>query len=137
MRHGDKVKVHYEGRLDNGSVFDSSHGREPLEFTIGEGNVIEGFENAVHGMQINEEKTIKIKSENAYGKKNERLIFALPRDKFPPELEVGGKLILKSPDGKHQQAVIKEVTSDDVKIDLNHPLAGKDLTFKIKVIGIN
>ena len=137
MKPGTKVKVHYTGNLDDGSVFDSSNGKGPLEFIIGEGQVIQGFEDAVKDMKLNDEKTVKIKSEDAYGGKNHELIFEVPRDKFPPELKSGGKLILKGEDGQHHQAIIEEITQEKVKIDLNHPLAGKDLTFKIKVIEIN
>ena len=137
MKPGDKVKVHYTGTLDDGSVFDSSDGKEPLEFTIGEGQVIAGFENAVKDMELNQEKTIKIKHEEAYGEKHDNLLVKIPRDKFPPQIEVDGRLILKGPDGQHIPAIVSEVKDDLVTIDLNHPLAGKDLTFKIKVIEVN
>ena len=137
MKPGSKVKVHYTGTLSDGTVFDSSEGKEPLEFTIGENQVIAGFENGVKDMKLNEEKTIKIKSEDAYGEKNSQLIISVPRDKFPPEIEVGGTLILKGPNGERLPAVVKEVKNDVVVIDLNHPLAGKDLNFKVKVVAIN
>ena len=137
MKSGDKVKVEYTGTLDDGSVFDSSEGREPLGFTIGENQVIKGFEDGVKEMKLNEEKTIKINPSDAYGEKNEQLIREIPRDKFPPEVQVGGSLILKSPEGQQIPAVVSEVKDDSVTIDLNHPLAGKELTFKVKVVGIN
>ena len=137
MKPGDKVKVHYKGTLNDGTVFDSSDGREPLEFTIGENQVIAGFENGVKDMKLNQEKTIKIKPSDAYGEKNEQLIVNIPRDKFPPKIEVDGKLILKGPQGQNIPAIVKEVKDDIVVIDLNHPLAGEELTFKIKVVGIN
>ena len=137
MKPGSKVKVHYTGTLDDGSVFDSSEGKEPLEFTIGKNQVVEGFENAVRDMIINEEKTVNIKHEEAYGEKQDNLLVQIPRDKFPPELEVGGRLILKGPDGQHMPAIVDKVTDDIVTIDLNHPLAGKDLNFKLKVISVN
>ena len=137
MKQGDKVKVHYTGTFNDETVFDSSEGKEPLEFTIGNGQVIAGFENAVKEMSLNQEKTFKIKQEEAYGEKLEQLIVKVPRDKFPPKIEVEGRLILKGPDGQHIPAVVSEVNDDMVTIDLNHPLAGKDLTFKIKVVEVN
>ena len=137
MNPGDKIKIHYTGTLNDGTVFDSSDGREPLEFTIGANQVIAGFENGVKDMKLNQEKIIKIKPQDAYGEKNEQLIVSIPREKLPPEIEVDGKLILKGPQGQNIPAVIKEVKDDDVVIDLNHPLAGEELTFKVKVVGIN
>ena len=137
MKPGSKVKVHYTGTLNDGTVFDTSDGRGPLEFTIGKNQVIPGFENEIKTMKLNEEKTIKIKSKDAYGEKNEHLIINVPRDKFPTEIEVGGRLVLKGPQWQNIPAVVHEVNKDSVIIDLNHPLAGKELNFKIKIVGIN
>ena|SRR3989338_3267204 len=137
MKPGSKVKVHYTGTLDDGTVFDSSEGKQPLEFTIGEGNVIPGFENGVKEMKLNEEKTIKISSKDAYGERDERMVVSVPRDKFPPEVQAGGTLILKGPNGERLPAAVKEVKEDIVFIDMNHPLAGKELNFKVKVVGIS
>lgn len=137
MKPGSKVKVHYTGTFSDGTVFDSSEGKEPLEFTIGESQVISGFENAVKDMGLNQEKTIKINPEEAYGNRDERMVVSIPRGKLPQEAEKGGKLILKGPQGQQLPAVITEVTEDIVKVDLNHPLAGKELTFKVKVVEIN
>ena len=137
MNQGSKVKVHYTGTLSDGSVFDSSERREPLEFTIGSNQMVAGFENNIKDMKLNEEKTFNIKPNDAYGEKNEQLIKEIPRDKFPPEVQVGGRLILKSPQGQSIHAVVSEVKNDSVTIDLNHPLAGKELTFKVKVVEIN
>lgn len=137
MNQGDKVKVHYTGSLSDGSVFDSSEGRDPLGFIIGNGEVISGFENEIRKMKLNEEKTITIKAKDTYGEKNSQLIISMPRDKFPPEIEVGGRLVMKSPQGQQIPAFVSEVKEDAVIIDLNHPLAGKELNFKIKVVGIN
>lgn len=137
MKPGSKVKVHYTGTLNDGTVFDTSEGKNPLEFTIGENQVIPEFENGVKSMQLNEEKTINIKAENAYGQRNEKLIVRVPRERFPPEIEVGGLLVLKGHERQQIPAVVQEVNQDVVVIDLNHSLAGKDLTFKIKVISIN
>ncbi len=139
MKLGDKVRVHYTGTLDDGTVFDSSIGREPFEFTVGEGNVISGFENAVKEMKVDEEKTVTIKSDEAYGPRQNQLVWAIPKDKFPANVnpEVGGQLVLKGPTGEQVPATVSNVTDKEITIDLNHPLAGKDLTFKIKIVGIS
>jgi len=137
MKPGSKVKVHYTGTLSDGSVFDSSEGKEPLEFTIGEKQVIPGFENGVKEMKMNEEKTIKINAKEAYGERDERMVVSVPRDKFPPDVQAGGTLILKGPNGERFPAVVKEVKENEVFIDMNHPLAGKELNFKVKVVAIN
>ena len=137
MKSGDKIKVHYTGTLNDGTIFDSSERRDPLEFTIGNNEVIAGFENGVKDMKLNQEKTITINPKDAYGEKNQQLIISVPRDKFPPKIEVGGRLILKGPQGQNIPAFVNEVNENNVVVDLNHPLAGKELTFKIKVIEIN
>ena len=137
MKPGTKVKVHYTGTLNDGSIFDSSEGKEPLEFTIGENQVIKGFEDGVKAMKLNEEKTIKINPNEAYGEVNQQLIISVPREKFPPEIEVNGRLIMKGPQGQQIPAIIKEVRDNVVIIDMNHPLAGKELNFKVKVVWIN
>ena len=137
MKPGAKVKVHYTGTLSDGTVFDSSEGKQPLEFTTGNNQVIPGFENGIKGMNLNDEKTIKIEAKEAYGERDERMVVAVPRSKFPPEIEAGGQLLLKGPEGQRIPAKIKEVKDNEVIIDLNHPLAGKELNFKVKVVGIN
>ena len=137
MKNGTKIKVHYTGTLNDGTVFDSSKGKQPLEFTLGNGEVIPGFENQVKEMNLNQEKTFKITSKDAYGEIDSRLIAKIPRDKFPPEVQAGGRLVLKGPQGQNIPAVVTDVKDDFVTIDLNHPLAGKELTFKVKVVGIN
>ena len=137
MNQGTKVKIHYTGTLNDGKIFDSSEGREPLEFTIGNNQVIKGFEDGIKGMKLNDEKTIKIKAKDAYGERDERMVASVPRDKFPPEVQAGGTLLLKGPNGERLPAVVKEVKDNIVVIDMNHPLAGKELNFKIKVVGIN
>jgi FKBP-type peptidyl-prolyl cis-trans isomerase 2 len=137
VEKGDKVKVDYTGSLDDGTVFDSSEGKTPLEFEAGTGKVIKGFDEAVLGMKEKEEKTVKIKSEDAYGVRNPQLTQTVPKDKLPPqELKPGMMLLLKSPDGQSIPAKIAEVNDDGAVIDLNHPLAGKDLKFKIKVVEV-
>ena len=112
MKPGDKVKVHYIGTLNDGTTFDSSDGREPLEFIIGNGEVISGFENTVKDMNLNEEKTVVIKPEEAYGEKNEQLIINVPMEKLPPKIDVGGRLILKGPNGQNVPAIVTEVKED-------------------------
>jgi len=137
MKPGTKVKVHYTGTLSDGTVFDSSEGKEPLEFTIGENRVIAGFENGIKEMKVNEEKSIKIPAKEAYGEREEELVTKVPKDKFPPEIQVGGQLLLKGPEGQRIPAAIKEIKDNEVIIDLNHPLAGKELNFKVKVVAVN
>ena len=137
MKPGSKVKVNYTGTLNDGTVFDSSEGKEPLEFTIGESQVIPGFENGIKEMKLNQEKTIKVKPSEAYGEKHEKLIMKLPRKKFPKEIEANGRLILKGSEGQQIPAMITEINDKEVTIDINHPLAGKELNFKVKVVAIN
>jgi peptidylprolyl isomerase len=137
MKPGSKVKVHYTGTLSDGTVFDSSEGKQPLEFAIGSNQVIPGFENGIKGMKLNEEKNINILAKDAYGERDERMVVSVPRDKFPPEVEAGGTLILKGPNGERMPAAVTEVKEDEVIVDLNHPLAGKDLNFRVKVVAID
>jgi len=139
IKNGDKVKVEYTGTLDNGNVFDSSekHGK-PLEFEIGAGMIIPGFEKAVIGMKKGEEKEIKLKPEQAYGEHNPQLIKKIPRDQLPKEQEPkqGMILMLNLPSGQQVPARIAQVTDQEITIDLNHPLAGKTLNFKIKIVDV-
>lgn len=139
VKKGDKVKVEYEGKLEDGTVFDSSkkHGK-PLEFEVGAGHIIKGFEDAVIGMKKGQEKEITIKPSDAYGDPNPKLVQEVPRDKLPQKQEVkaGMMLVMSLPDGNQIPARIVKVTKDTVTIDLNHPLAGKTLKFKIKLVEI-
>jgi len=139
VKNGSKVKIKYEGKLDDGTVFDSSekHG-QPLEFEVGAKKVIPGFEQAVMGMKKGDEKEFKLTPAEAYGDPNPDLIKKIPKDKLPQgqEPKQGMVLGLKTPDGKQFPARITEVSDNDITIDLNHPLAGKNLNFKIKVIDI-
>lgn len=138
IENGKKVKVHYTGTLDDGSVFDSSEGRDPLEFTLGEGKVIKGFEEAVKEMNVDEEKDIKIEAKEAYGEQRAELIKKVPKDQLPKDQEpkVGMVLAVGLPNGQQIPARITEVGEADVTIDLNHPLAGKNLNFKLKVVEV-
>ncbi len=137
-KNGDTVKVHYTGKLDNGNVFDTSENREPLEFTLGEGQVIPGFENAVVGMQPGESKTTAIPAEEAYGEHHEEMVIQVPRDQFPPDVqpEVGQQLQVRQQNGQSFVVNVTDVSDDTVTLDANHPLAGENLTFDISLVEI-
>ena len=134
----DKVKVHYKGTLKNGEVFDSSEGRDPLEFTLGQGQVIPGFENGIQGMEINEVKTIDIPAAQAYGEIKQELIQIVPKANVPEEIkpEVGMRLVSKTPNGQEIPIIVTEVAEETITIDANHPLAGKDLVFEVTLVEI-
>lgn len=137
--NGDTVQVHYTGSLGDGSVFDSSEGGSPLDFTVGSGQVIPGFDKAVTGMNIGEKKTFTIPAEEAYGEHDPRMVQDVPRTELPPEmtLEIGMQLSASSPDGRELRLVITEISDETVRLDANHPLAGEDLTFAIELVAIN
>jgi peptidylprolyl isomerase len=134
---GTTVRVHYTGRLEDDRVFDSSTGGEPLEFTVGEGRVIPGFEQAVVGMQVGEKRTITIPPEQAYGPRDDEMIAEVERDKFPPDIapEVGQQLQMKQ-QGQTYIVTVAEVTDETVKLDANHPLAGKELIFDVELVEV-
>jgi len=143
---GDKVTVHYTGRLEGGEVFDSSECREddcgcdsgPLEFTIGEGNVIPGFEQAIIGMNPGDTKTVVIPVDQAYGERIDEMVAVVDRQDIPPDLilEVGNQLEVTQQDGSAFPVIITEVTETSVTLDANHPLAGKELTFDLRLVVI-
>lgn len=137
-KQGDKVKVNYTGKLGDGTVFDSSEDREPLEFTIGSGQVIPGFDEGVAGMNPGESKTITIPSDQAYGPHHDDLVMVVGRAEFPEELspEVGDYLQLRQPDGGMVVVAVTNVSDEDVTLDGNHPLAGQDLTFDVNLVEI-
>ncbi len=137
-KNGDTVKVHYTGKLENGTVFDTSENREPLEFTVGEGQVIPGFENAVVGMQPGESKTAQIPAKEAYGEHHEEMVIQGPRDQFPPDVEpeVGQQLQVRQQHGQSFVVNVTDVSDDTVTLDANHPLAGQNLTFDISLVDI-
>lgn len=139
VKENDKVKVHYTGKLNNGQVFDSSLERDPLEFTVGQGQMIPGFEKGVMGMEVNEKKTINIPSDEAYGERREELLKEVSNEQLPPDLkpEVGMGLVSKTPEGQEMQLVVAEVKDNSIIVDANHPLAGHDLTFELEVVGID
>ena len=138
VKNGDTVKVHYHGKLNDGTTFDSSAGREPLEFEVGSGMVIPGFDEGVVGMTVGEKKTINIPAENAYGPVEEERILEFPIDRFPPDMkpEVGMALNMSNGQGDQIPVVITEVKEDAVILDANHPLAGQDLIFNIELVEI-
>ena len=138
VKNGDKVKVHYHGRLTSGETFDSSEGREPLEFEVGSGMVIKGFDDGVTGMKVGEKKTVNIAAEQAYGEKNQDMVIEYPRSQFPPhiELKLGEQLVMSSASGQQFQVKIAEIKEDVVLLDANHPLAGEELIFDIELVEI-
>ncbi|MEQ9439529.1 MAG: peptidylprolyl isomerase [Cyclobacteriaceae bacterium] len=135
---GDTVKVHYSGTLEDGSEFDSSRKRnEPLEFTLGQGQMIAGFEKAVDGMEVGENKKVTIVSQEAYGEKRKEMIMEVPKENFPPDItpELGQQLAVNT-QGKQVPVTVTDVHDDVVVLDANHPLAGKDLIFDIELVEI-
>ena len=138
VKKGDKVKVHYHGRLDNGETFDKSEGREPLEFEVGSGMVIKGFDDGVTGMVVGDKKTINIPFDEAYGPRNPDMMIEMPKDRFPKdmEVEVGMPLGMSDGQGQQYQVVVAEVKDDVVILDANHPLAGQDLVFDLELVEI-
>ena len=138
IKKNNTVKVHYVGTLDDGSIFDKSKEDSPLEFIVGAGQLIPGFENAVEGMSLNEEKNIKIKADDAYGQRNEDLVKDFPRSFFPNGFnpENGALLTLEDNMGRPIPGIVKSVSVEKITLDLNHPLAGKNLNFKIQVTNI-
>ena len=141
VKKGDKLKVEYTGKLEDGTIFDSTtrDGKtQPLEFEAGAGQLIKGFDDAVIGMEKGDEKEIKLKPEDAYGLHKKEMMQKVPKDKLPKEQEPqpGMVLLLGTPDGRKFPVKVAEVTDKEVTIDLNHPLAGKTLDFKIKVVEV-
>jgi peptidylprolyl isomerase len=133
---GDTVKVHYRGTLQDGTVFDSSEGREPLEFEVGGGQVIPGFDAAVIGLEPGDTVTVTIPAAEAYGEHNEAGLQSFPLSAFPSPPQVGWALELASPTGERVPAMVAEVGDDSAVLDFNHPLAGQDLTFEIELVEI-
>lgn len=132
------MKVHYTGSLEDGTVFDSSEGREPLEFTVGENKVIPGFENAVVGMAIGDKKKETIPAENAYGPHRDDMILEIARDQLPENIEpeVGLQLQMTTTNGQQVPVKITELEESKIKLDANHPLAGKNLVFDLELVEV-
>ena len=138
VKSGDTVNVHYTGKLEDGTVFDNSVGRDPLQFTVGNGQVIPGFEQAVVGMSGGESKTIKIPADEAYGPHREDMILVIERSRFPADLklEIGQHLQMRHADGRDDVVTVTAASESDVTLDANHPLAGKELAFDIRLAEI-
>lgn len=138
-KQGDTVHVHYKGSLEDGQIFDTSEGRDPLSFTIGGGQVIPGFEEAVVGMSLNEKKNVTIPVDKAYGPRNEELVLTIPKEQVPPDInpEVGQKLQMQGPNNQPVIVEVTEVVEEHIKLDANPPLAGKDLVFDIELVEIS
>ncbi len=139
VEKGKFVSVAYKGTLEDGEVFDTSEGRQPLEVQVGAGQLIEGFEKALVGMTLNEKKVFTLEPEEAYGNRDESLTRDFAREEIPAEMnpEVGMTVGLTTPDGRQMPAQIVSVDDEKVTVDLNHPMAGKSLTFAIEVVGIS
>ncbi len=135
---GDRVKVHYTGSFEDGDIFDSSMNGQPLEFTIGEGKIISGFENGVIGMSIGEKKTLKLEPKDAYGEYNEDLSFQVDLEEFPVDEmpELGSELEFVGPEGESIIMSVVDIDDNKVSLDANHPLAGQELTFEIELVEI-
>jgi peptidylprolyl isomerase len=138
VKNGDTVRVHYHGRLTNGATFDSSEGREPLEFQVGAGMVIKGFDNGVLEMQVGDKKTVQIPVDQAYGPKNEELIMDFPKANIPADLnpEVGMELQMSNAQGQVFPVKVAAVGTEFITLDANHPLAGEELIFDIELVEI-
>lgn len=138
VKSGDTVRIHYTGTLNDGEVFDSSSGREPLEFTVGSGQIIPGLDAALPGMEVGEKKTVEVPVDEAYGPVDPGNRQAVPRAEIPDHipLDPGTQLQLQSPQGQVMPVTVVEVTDENVTLDANHPLAGCDLTFNIELVEI-
>jgi peptidylprolyl isomerase len=137
-KSGDEVSVHYKGTLDDGSVFDQSHPEQPLKFKLGSKQVISGFEKAVEGMAIGDSKTFTIAAGEAYGERRDDLVLEVNRDRVPPDVDpkIGQRYEMEKESGEKFRVTVTNVTEELVTLDANHPLAGKDLTFDIELVGI-
>jgi peptidylprolyl isomerase len=138
IKAGDTISVNYSGSFEDGTVFDSSEGKQPLKFTVGSGQLIKGFDDAVMGMKEGEKKTVTLPPEDAYGVRQEGMIIDIPKEQIPEDmkLEIGMRLHLRDPQGNPIPALVAEVTEDTVKMDANHPMAGKTLIFEIEIAEI-
>lgn len=137
-KSGDTVRIHYTGTLADGTQFDSSAGRDPLEFALGGGQVIPGFDSAVDGMSVGESKTVTIEPDQAYGERHDQLVQSVPRSALPDDMEpaVGMHLQSQSPEGQIMDLVVIEVDDETITVDANHPLSGHALTFDIELVEI-
>ncbi|NBB77357.1 MAG: peptidylprolyl isomerase [Bacteroidetes bacterium] len=138
-KDGDTVKVHYTGTLEDGEVFDTSKDKEPLEFQLGQGQLIPGFEKAVEGMEVGESTTVEIPSNEAYGEVRDDLVINVPKDQLPEDIspQIGMQLQVNQQDGQPIPVRITEIGDEDLTLDANHPLAGKDLKFEIELVNVD
>ena len=138
VQSGNTIKIHYHGRLSDGTTFDSSAGRSPLEFTVGSGSVIKGFDDGVQGMTVGEKKTVEIPFMQAYGPEDPSMIIEFPADRLPDDLkpEIGMQLNMNDSEGQQFPVVITEITAENIVLNANHPLAGKDLIFDLELVEI-
>lgn len=138
IENGKKVKIHYTGTLTDGTQFDSSKGRDPLEFEIGAGMVIAGFDSAVKSMEVGEVKTVTIPAAEAYGEANDAMIMEIPKTQFPEDMkvELAMQLMMQTPSGQPVPVRVTEIKEASVTIDANHDLAGKDLTFELELVEV-
>ncbi len=137
-KSGDTVQVHYTGTLDDGTTFDSSQGRDPLTFKLGERQVIPGFEDAVTGMTVNDTKKVTLEENDAYGPRHDDAIQIVPREKIPDDVQLfpGAKLQAQTPEGETVALTVLEVNDENATLDANHPLAGHRLTFELELVAI-
>ncbi len=137
-QNGDKVKVHYHGKLRSGETFDSSQGREPLEFELGSGQVIKGFDDGIRGMKVGDKKTVEIPVNDAYGEKQDERVIEFPKEQFPQDMnpEKGMQLMMSDGSGQQFPVTIVELKEETVVLDANHPLAGQDLIFDIELVDL-
>lgn len=137
-KHGDTVRIHYTGRLTDGTQFDSSQGREPLEFQLGSGQIIKGLDAQVQGMAVGDSATVSIPADDAYGPHRPEAIQTVPRDRIPPsiDLSIGARLQATGGDGQPLQLTVVGVDDAEVTVDANHPLAGKDLVFDVELVEV-
>jgi peptidylprolyl isomerase len=138
VKAGDTVRIHYTGTLSDGQTFDSSEGRDPLEFTVGSGQIIPGLDAAIPGMSVGEKKIVEVPADDAYGQADPSARQAVPRAEIPAEipLDLGTQLQVQTPQGQVMPVTVVEVTDEQVVLDANHPLAGRDLTFAIELVEI-
>jgi peptidylprolyl isomerase len=138
VKTGDTVQIHYKGTLEDGSVFDSSEGREPLEFTVGSGQIIPGLDAALPGMEVGDTQVVEVPADQAYGPEHPEARQSVPRSDIPAEipLEIGTQLSARNENGQDMTLTVFEVSDTHVVLDANHPLAGKDLTFDIELVAI-
>ncbi|GAB3314814.1 FKBP-type peptidyl-prolyl cis-trans isomerase [Haliea atlantica] len=139
VKSGDNVSIHYTGTLTDGSVFDSSEGRDPLQFEVGSGQIIPGLDKALPGMTVGEKKQVEVPADEAYGQPMDEARQSIPRDQIPADipLELGTRLQMQTADGQAVPVVVTELSDESVTLDANHPLAGQDLTFNIELVAID